>query len=138
MADLPIPAEQPQAPTPLPRNMEALDALGRTLTTRFQDYARDRRLAELKWLQNARQFLGVHDPETEAMLAASGIPDVGRLLDYTKAVSPMRDNVTQTDVAYTAAFLASDGARMITGQTLYVDGGYSIIGVPGEIPQAKA
>lgn len=68
MADLPIPAEQPQAPTPLPRNTEALDALGRTLTTRFQDYARDRRLAELKWLQNARQFLGVHDPEVEQLL----------------------------------------------------------------------
>jgi enoyl-[acyl-carrier protein] reductase I len=63
-------------------------------------------------------------------LAASGIPDMERLLDYNAAVSPMRDNVTQSDVAMCSAFLASDGARMITGQTIYVDGGYSIIGVP--------
>ncbi len=63
-------------------------------------------------------------------LAASGIPDMERLLEYNRAVSPMRANVTQADVGHTAAFLASDGARMITGQTIYVDGGYSIIGVP--------
>ncbi len=64
-------------------------------------------------------------------LAASGIPDMEHLLEYNRTVSPMRDNVTQHDVGACAAFLASDGARMITGQTLYVDGGYSIIGVPG-------
>ena len=63
-------------------------------------------------------------------LAASGIPDMERLLAYNREVSPMRDNVTQGDVGHLAAFLASDGARMITGQTIYVDGGYSIIGVP--------
>ena len=63
-------------------------------------------------------------------LAASGIPDMERLLDWNRSVSPMRANVTQADVAHCAAFLASDGARMITGQTIYVDGGYSIVGVP--------
>lgn len=63
-------------------------------------------------------------------LAASGIPDMERLLDWNRAVSPMRANVTQADVAGCAAFLASDAARMITGQTIYVDGGYSIVGVP--------
>ncbi len=64
-------------------------------------------------------------------LAASGIPDMEHLLEYNRTVSPMRTNVTQEDVGAVAAFLASDGARMITGQTIYVDGGYSIIGVPG-------
>ena len=63
-------------------------------------------------------------------LAASGIPDMERLLDWNRQVSPMRQNVTQADVGHCAAFLASDGARMITGQTIYVDGGYSIVGVP--------
>jgi enoyl-[acyl-carrier protein] reductase I len=42
----------------------------------------------------------------------------------------MHRDVTQEDGGACAAFLASDGARMITGQTIYVDGGYSIIGVP--------
>lgn len=63
-------------------------------------------------------------------LAASGIPEFELMLDYNKVVAPMRDNVTQADVANCAAFLASDDARMITGQNIYVDGGYSIIGVP--------
>jgi enoyl-[acyl-carrier protein] reductase I len=63
-------------------------------------------------------------------LASSGIPEFDLILDYHKSVAPMRDNVTQKDVAKAAAFLASDGARMITGQTVYVDGGYSVIGVP--------
>lgn len=63
-------------------------------------------------------------------LASSGIPDMHRLLEYNRHVSPMGHNVSQQDVAYAAAFLASNGSRMITGQTIYVDGGYSIIGVP--------
>lgn len=63
-------------------------------------------------------------------LAASGIPEFDLMLDYNKSVAPLRDNVTQQDVAECAAFLASDSSRMITGQTLYVDAGYSIVGVP--------
>ena len=63
-------------------------------------------------------------------LAAGGIPDFDLILDYVKSVAPLRDNISQTDVARSAAFLASDDARMITGQTLYVDAGYSIVGVP--------
>lgn len=63
-------------------------------------------------------------------LAASGIPDFELMLDYNKSVAPLRENVTQHDVATAAAFLGSDDSKMITGQTIYVDGGYSIIGVP--------
>ena len=63
-------------------------------------------------------------------LAASGIPEFDLILDYYKSVAPMRENVTQKDVACAAAFLASDSAKMITGQTVFVDGGYSAIGVP--------
>ena len=63
-------------------------------------------------------------------LAASGIPDFDLMLEYNKSVAPLRDNVSQADVANAAAFLASDDARMVTGQTLFVDAGYSIVGVP--------
>jgi len=63
-------------------------------------------------------------------LASSGIPEFDLMLEYNKSVAPMRENVTQKDVATCASFLASDGAKMITGQTIYVDAGYSIIGVP--------
>ena len=63
-------------------------------------------------------------------LAASGIPQFDILLEYHASVSPLRDNVTQADVAKTAAFLAGEDSRMITGQTIFVDGGYSIVGVP--------
>ena len=63
-------------------------------------------------------------------IAASGLPELDLMLEYNRKVSPMRRDVTQKDVGACAAFLASDGARMITGQTIYVDGGYSIIGVP--------
>lgn len=64
-------------------------------------------------------------------LAASGIPQFDLLLEYHGSVAPLRENVTQGDVAKAAAFLAGDDSRMITGQTLFVDGGYSIVGVPG-------
>ncbi|MBI3297672.1 MAG: SDR family oxidoreductase [Elusimicrobia bacterium] len=63
-------------------------------------------------------------------LAAGGIPEFDLMLDYNKAVAPLRENVSQGDVANCAAFLASDDSKMMTGQTLYVDAGYSILGVP--------
>jgi enoyl-[acyl-carrier protein] reductase I len=47
-----------------------------------------------------------------------------------KKTSPLRRNVTIQEVGDTASFLASDGASGITGQTLYVDSGYNIIGMP--------
>ncbi len=63
-------------------------------------------------------------------LAASGIKDFDYILDYHKSVAPLRDNVTTKDVAQSAAFLASEEAKMITGQVIFVDAGYSIVGVP--------
>lgn len=63
-------------------------------------------------------------------LASGGIKDFDYILDYHKSISPLRENVSARDVAQCAAFLAGDHSRRITGQTLFVDAGYSIIGVP--------
>ena len=63
-------------------------------------------------------------------LAAAGITDFRKMLDHVEKNSPLRRNVTIQEVGETASFLASDGASGITGQTLYVDSGYNIIGMP--------
>jgi enoyl-[acyl-carrier protein] reductase I len=44
-------------------------------------------------------------------------------------VAPLRRNVTQQDVGNAAAFLCSDLAAGITGEILYVDGGFSTVGM---------
>ena len=59
--------------------------------------------------------------------AASGIPEFDELLDKAKAKAPARSLVSIDDVGIATAFLAHDAARLITGETLYVDGGYHII-----------
>ena len=63
-------------------------------------------------------------------LAAAGISDFRKMLDHVEKNSPLRRNVTIQEVGDTAAFLASDGASGITGQVIYVDSGYNIIGMP--------
>jgi enoyl-[acyl-carrier protein] reductase I len=45
-------------------------------------------------------------------------------------VAPLRSNITIQDVAGTAVWLASDLSRQVTGGTIHVDGGFSIVGVP--------
>jgi enoyl-[acyl-carrier protein] reductase I len=61
-------------------------------------------------------------------VSAMGVADFNSLLDAMAQKAPLRRNVDQTDVGNTAAFLLSDLARGITGQTIYVDAGYSIMG----------
>jgi enoyl-[acyl-carrier protein] reductase I len=60
--------------------------------------------------------------------AASGIPEFSELLEESKQKSPAQLNVTIEDVGYVAAMLASDGAKSLTGNTVYVDAGYHIMG----------
>ena len=62
-------------------------------------------------------------------LAASGIKDIGRMLADFAATAPLRRNVTIDDVGNAAAFLCSDLASGITGEVLYVDAGYSHVGM---------
>ncbi|MEK6976541.1 MAG: enoyl-ACP reductase [Candidatus Thermoplasmatota archaeon] len=66
-------------------------------------------------------------------LAASGVPGFSMILDWMKHSAPLGRNVSQQDVAKSALFLLSDLGSGVTGQTLYVDGGYSIMGVPPDL-----
>lgn len=66
-------------------------------------------------------------PGPLATRAASGIPEFDELLDKARAKAPARSLVSIDDVGVATAFLAHDAARLITGSTLYVDGGYHII-----------
>jgi enoyl-[acyl-carrier protein] reductase I len=66
-------------------------------------------------------------PGPLATRAASGIPEFDELLAKAKIKAPTRSLVSIDDVGIATAFLAHDAARLITGSTLYVDGGYHII-----------
>jgi enoyl-[acyl-carrier protein] reductase I len=66
-------------------------------------------------------------PGPLATRAASGIPEFDELLDKAKEKAPARSLVSIDDVGAATAFLAHDAARLITGETLYIDGGYHII-----------
>ncbi len=59
--------------------------------------------------------------------AASGIAEFDELLDKAQAKAPMQRLVSVEDVGLATAYLATDAAKLLTGQTLYIDGGYSII-----------
>jgi enoyl-[acyl-carrier protein] reductase I len=66
-------------------------------------------------------------PGPLATRAASGIPEFDSLLEKAKAKAPARSLVSIDDVGAAVAFLAHDAARLITGDTVYIDGGYHII-----------
>ena len=66
-------------------------------------------------------------PGPLATRAASGLPDLGGLLDDTARRAPLRRPFDIDDVGDLCAFIASDAARAITGSTLYVDGGVHIL-----------
>ncbi|MCL5801568.1 MAG: enoyl-ACP reductase [Gammaproteobacteria bacterium] len=62
-------------------------------------------------------------------LAASGISGFNRILDHMEKNAPLRRNVTIEEVGNAAAFLCSDLASGITGEVVYVDSGYHIVGM---------
>jgi len=66
-------------------------------------------------------------PGPLATRAASGIPAFDALLEKAKAKAPTKSLVSIDDVGVATAFLAHDAAKLITGETLYIDGGYHII-----------
>ena len=61
--------------------------------------------------------------------AARGIKDFSKVLESVEAHAPMRRNVTPAEVGDAAVFLASDLGRGVTGDVLFVDAGYHIMGL---------
>ncbi|MGK7901628.1 MAG: enoyl-ACP reductase FabI [Hormoscilla sp.] len=62
-------------------------------------------------------------------LASSSVGGILDMIHHVEKVAPLRRTVTQTEVGNTAAFLCSDLSSGITGQVLYVDAGYEIMGM---------
>ncbi len=62
-------------------------------------------------------------------LAAAGVSGFRKMLHHVEEVTPLRKNITIEDVGNAAAFLCSDLAAGITGEIIYVDAGYSTVGM---------
>lgn len=62
-------------------------------------------------------------------LSAAGVGGLRKMLTHVAATAPLRRNVTIEDVGNTAAFLCSDLAAGITGEIVYVDAGFSTVGM---------
>jgi len=62
-------------------------------------------------------------------LAARGIAGFTEMLKFYEAHAPLKRNVLPEELGNTGVFLASDGGAAITGQTIYVDCGYQIMGM---------
>jgi enoyl-[acyl-carrier protein] reductase I len=62
-------------------------------------------------------------------LAASGIGDFRYILKWNEYNSPLRRNVTQTEVGNSTIYLLSDLSSAVTGENLHVDAGYHVVGM---------
>lgn len=89
--------------------------------------------ANVRYLANSMGPEGVRVNAISAgpirTLAASGIADFKKMLDFNKKITPLRENVTIEQVGNAAAFLCSDLASGITGEILYVDNGFHLVGM---------
>lgn len=63
-------------------------------------------------------------------LSASGVAGFRKMLTYVEERSPLRRNVDQNEVAQSALWLCSDLSSGVTGDVVYVDAGYHILGMP--------
>lgn len=66
-------------------------------------------------------------------LSSSAISGISSMIKNVEAQAPLRRTVTQKEVGNAAAFLLSEAASGITGQILYVDAGYEIMGAPNSM-----
>jgi enoyl-[acyl-carrier protein] reductase I len=64
-------------------------------------------------------------------LAAAGIANFRKMLEHVEENAPLRRSVTIDEVGNVGAFLCSDLSSGITGEVIYVDAGYSILGMTG-------
>lgn len=70
-------------------------------------------------------------------LAASAVKGLSGFRDAVEEVAPLRRNVTQEEVADVAVFLASDLSRSVTGNTIFADSGFHVMGVAGQVEAQK-
>jgi len=63
-------------------------------------------------------------------LAASGVANFRKMYGMFPDITPLRRNMTLADVGGAGVYLASDLSSGVTGETIYVDGGFNILGVP--------
>jgi len=71
-------------------------------------------------------------------LAAAGVSGFKDMYRQFAEMAPLRTNVTIEDVGNAAVFLCSDMSARITGEVMYVDAGYNIVGVPESRPEESA
>ncbi|MGB5108941.1 MAG: enoyl-ACP reductase FabI [Formosimonas sp.] len=85
--------------------------------------------ASVRYLANSMGKKGVRVNGISAgpikTLAASGIKGFSKILNFVEANAPLRRNITIEDVGNSSAFLLSDLSSGITGEIIYVDGGFS-------------
>ncbi|MGC2290456.1 MAG: SDR family oxidoreductase, partial [Candidatus Acidiferrales bacterium] len=62
-------------------------------------------------------------------ISARGIKDFSKVLEFVAQHAPLRRNTDIAEVADAAVFLASDLGRGVTGNTMYVDAGFQIMGL---------
>ena len=62
-------------------------------------------------------------------LSARGVKNMSSILNYVAEKSPLKSSVQASEVSNTALFLVSDLSSAITGETIYVDCGYNIMGI---------
>ena len=85
--------------------------------------------------------LGAHKIRVNAIsagpiktISARGIKDFSKVLDFVQEHAPLRRNTDIAEVADTAVFLGSDLGRGVTGNILYVDAGFQIMGLEPPAP----
>ncbi len=61
-------------------------------------------------------------------LAARGVSGISKMIEHHREVAPLRRSTEQSEVGDTALFLISPLSRGITGEVIYVDGGYHVLG----------
>lgn len=69
-------------------------------------------------------------------LASSAVGGILDMIHHVEETAPLRRTVTQTEVGNTAAFLCSDLSSGITGQVIYVDAGYEVMGMSTASPRS--
>jgi enoyl-[acyl-carrier protein] reductase I len=65
----------------------------------------------------------------QTLAARGGVGGFSAMIKHYEAHAPLKRSCTAEELGHTGVFLASDGASGITGQVLYVDGGYEIMGM---------